>query len=327
MLKYSLLSLLVLSLLISLTSCNQSEPQAQQSTLNDAPEFLLIADEDPLNIEQDDAFIIDGAGPLYFWVLDLTDEQKEQIKEIVSEFRSDFVGLCGRWNSGLSWEEIKEERQALREKIREAIYEILTDEQKTILDEIKTQLENGQYPDILVEKRVAFLTEQLDLMTEQQNQVTELYKEYGNLLIESRNESGDRFEFRMAKRELFMELDGKIKVLLTGEQLENGQYPDILVEKRVAFLTEQLDLMTEQQNQVTELYKEYGNLLIESRNESGDRFEFRMAKRELFMELDGKIKALLTGEQLELYEELKFQHRKRRFHHFRHSQSGQLSPL
>ncbi len=248
MLKYSLLSLLVLSLLISLTSCNQSEPQAQQSTLNDAPEFLLIADEDPLNIEQDEAFIIDGAGPLYFWVLDLTDEQKEQIKEIVSEFRSDFVGLCGRWNSGLSWEEIKEERHALREKIREAIYEILTDEQKVILDEIKTQLENGQYPDILVERRVAFLAEQLDLTAEQQNQVAELYKEYGSLLIASRNESGNRFEFRMAKRELFMELDGKIKVLLTGEQLE-------------------------------------------------------------------------------LYEELKFQHRKRRFHHFRHSQSGQLSPL
>ncbi|MCK4558391.1 MAG: hypothetical protein KAV45_01320 [Calditrichia bacterium] len=32
--------------------------------------------------------------------------------------------------------------------------------------------------------------------------------------------------------------------------------------------------------------------------------------------LDDKIKALLTGKQLELYEELKIQHKKRRFHHF-----------
>jgi ribosomal protein L20A (L18A) len=220
MLKYSFLSLLVLSLLINFTSCQESTEPVQQSNLNYSPDFLLIADEDPLNIETESAFMIDGAGPMYFSVLDLTEEQKEQIKEIVSGFKEEFGGLCGRWKEGTSWEDIKEERQAMREQIREAIYEILTDEQKAILDEIKIQLENGEYPDIVVENKVANLAEKLDLSTDQQAEITALFKEYGTLLLESRDAGGGRFGFMLVKMELFMELDGKIRALLTDEQLE-----------------------------------------------------------------------------------------------------------
>jgi hypothetical protein len=220
MLKYSFLSLLVLSLLIIFTSCQESTEPVQQSNFNGSPDFLLIADEDPLDIETESAFMIDGAGPMYFSVLDLTEEQKEQIKEIVSGFKEEFGGLCGRWQEGTSWEDIKEERHAMREQIREAIYEILTDEQKAILDEIKTQLENGEYPDIIVENKVANLTEKLDLSTDQQAELTKLFKKYGTLLLESREEGGDRFTFMLAKMELFMELDSKIRALLTDKQLE-----------------------------------------------------------------------------------------------------------
>jgi hypothetical protein len=219
MLKYSFLSLVILSLLIFFSSCQQTEQPMEQYSLNDSPDFLLIADEDPLNIEVESAFMIDGAGPLYFSVLNLSDEQKEQIREIVSEFRSDFAGMCGRWRDGTSWEDIKQERQALREQIRLAIFEILTDEQKAILDDIKTQLENGQYPDIVVQNKVAYLTEQLNLDEDQITELTVLFKEFGTLLIASRDESGDRFEFMKSKIELFMELDGKIRALLTDEQL------------------------------------------------------------------------------------------------------------
>jgi hypothetical protein len=220
MLKFSFVSLILLSLVIILSSCQQTEQPLEQDSLNDSPDFLLIADEDPLNIEVESAFKIDGLGPLYFSVLDLTDEQKELIKEIVSEFKSEFAGMCGKWRDGTSWEDIKEERHALREQIREAIYEILTDEQKAILDDIKTQLENGQYPDIIVESKVAYLTEQLNLTEDQQAELTVLYKEYGTLLIASRDESANHFEFMMVKMELFMELDGKIRELLSEEQLE-----------------------------------------------------------------------------------------------------------
>jgi len=220
MMKYSFLSVLILSVLIIFSSCQESSEPTQQSNLNGSPEFLLIADEDPLDIETESAFMIDGAGPMYFSVLDLTEEQKEKIHEIVSGFKEEFRGLCGRWQDGTSWEDIREERQALREQINEAIYEILTDEQKSIVDEIKAQLENGEYPDILVENKVAHLTEILDLTEDQQTEVAALFKEYGTLLVDSRDESENRFEFMVSKMELFMELDAKIRTLLTEDQLE-----------------------------------------------------------------------------------------------------------
>jgi Spy/CpxP family protein refolding chaperone len=220
MLKYSILSLVALSLVVILSSCQQTEQPMEQYSLNDSPDFLLIDDEDPLNIETESAFMIDGTGPLYFSVLNLTDDQKEQIREIVGEFRSEFAGMCGKWRDGTSWEDIKEERQALHDQIHAAIYEILTDEQKAILDDIQNQLENGQYPDLLVENKVARLTEALNLTDDQQNALTDLFKEYGTLLIATRDESGDKFEFIKVKMELFMELDGKIEALLTDEQLE-----------------------------------------------------------------------------------------------------------
>jgi Spy/CpxP family protein refolding chaperone len=220
MFKISFFSFLVLSLLIIFSSCQESSDPVQQSNINDSPDFLLIADEDPLEIETESAFMIDGTGPMYFAVLDLTEEQKEQIHQIVHDFKDQFRDMHGRWRDGASWEELKEERQALREQINAAIYEILTDEQKAILDDIKSQLENGQYPDILVEHKVAHLTERLDLTTDQQTEVTALFKEYGNLLVAARNDSENRFEFMMTKMELFMELDNKIRALLTEEQLE-----------------------------------------------------------------------------------------------------------
>ena len=211
---------LALSLLIIVSSCQESSKPVEQSSINDSPDFLLIADKDPLEIETESAFMIDGAGPIYFAVLDLTAEQKEQIHQIVQEFKDEFKGMHGRWRDGSSWEELREERQALREKINAAIYEILTDEQKAILDDIKSQLENGQYPDILVEHKVAHLTEKLDLTSDQQSEVKALFKEYGNLLISTRDESENRFEFIIAKMELLMELDNEIQALLTEEQLE-----------------------------------------------------------------------------------------------------------
>jgi hypothetical protein len=215
----SFLSLLVVSFLFVFSSCQDSAEPVQQVNQNDSAEFLLIASEDPLNIETESAFMIDGAGPMYFAVLELTEEQKQQIEEIVSKYQEEFQGLCGSWREGISWENIREERQALREEINTAIYEILTDEQKAILDEIQEQLENGQYPDILVEKKVAHLTENLSLSSDQQAEITDLFKEYGNLLVASRDESQNRFDFLMAKRELFMELDSKIRALLTDDQL------------------------------------------------------------------------------------------------------------
>jgi Spy/CpxP family protein refolding chaperone len=226
MVRFLIYSLTALLFLFSLTACNKTELPSEQQSLfsqgdtDSGAEFLLVASEDPLAIEQDEAFIIDGAGPMYFWVLDLTAEQKDSIKVIVSEFRSDFTGLCFQWLEGKSWEEIRAARLALREKIRLAIYNILTDEQKAIVDEIAAQLAAGEYPDIVAEKRVEFLTENLGLSEEQQQEIYDLFKLYGSQMIQARNNSENPIDFQSTKNEIFQELDQKIRAILTAEQID-----------------------------------------------------------------------------------------------------------
>jgi len=217
---------MALFLIFAFSACNQSEPLSTQepeyfkSMAESDAEFLLVAYSDPLELEQEEAFKVDGVGPMYFWVLDLSEEQKEQIKAIVSDLRPDFKEMCSRWIEGKSWEEIRAERKALREKIREAIYEILTDEQKAIVDEMAAQLAAGEFPDAVIEKRIEKLTEVLGLDADQQQKITDLFKDYGSQMIQMRNVSDDPKEFHMAKYELFQELDAKIREILTEEQLE-----------------------------------------------------------------------------------------------------------
>jgi Spy/CpxP family protein refolding chaperone len=216
---------MALILIFSLSACNQSDPLSTQETENtkgigeNDADFLLVAHSDPLELEESEAFKIDGIGPMYFWVLDLSEEQKEQIKAIVSDLRPDFKEIYSRWINGKSWEEIRDERKALREQIRQAIYEILSDEQKAIVDEMTAQLEAGEFPDAVVEKRVEVLTEKLDLSEDQQQQVTDLLKEYGSQMIQMRNSSDNPIVFHIAKFQLFLELNAKFKEILTEEQI------------------------------------------------------------------------------------------------------------
>jgi Spy/CpxP family protein refolding chaperone len=227
MFKFMIYSFLTFILLFSITACNQSEPQTMQQpdysqTLNGSDaEFLLVAFSDPLGIEQEEAFKIDAAGPMYFWVLDLSEEQKEQIKEIVHDLRPNFKEMFSRWIAGKSWEEIREERMALREKIRKSIYEILTDEQKALVDQMAAQLAAGEFPDAVVEKRVEVLSEELGLSEEQQQHIKDLFKDYGSQLIQMRNACDNPKDFHLAKYEIFQELDAKIREILTEEQLES----------------------------------------------------------------------------------------------------------
>lgn len=215
---YKILSLLLIGILI--IGCSKNNPQAPELTGMEDPSFLLVAGEDPLGIEQESAFMIDGIGPLYFGVLDLSDEQIDQIREIVSQYRDDFKNLQSRWRQGKSWSEIREQRRALREEISAAIEEILTEEQKAILEEIKTQLENGEFPDIIIDKRVEFLTAELNLTSEQQEQIKALFKEYGNRLLAARNNGKNPRQFRIMMTGIFKELDEAISALLTEEQLQ-----------------------------------------------------------------------------------------------------------
>ena len=203
---------------VLIVSCKQQEPMENMAELNGSS-FLLMADEDPLGVEEGPAFTLDGVGPLYFGVLDLTDEQVAQIREIAAKYRDEFRALMQEWKNGKSWQEIREKRRQLHEQMLSEMEQILTDEQKAILEEIRTQLANGEYPDIIIDKRVAFLTERLNLTAEQQEAIRDLLKEYGNRLLALRNESRHRGQFGLEMMRLFKELDEKIIALLTPEQI------------------------------------------------------------------------------------------------------------
>ena len=212
-------SILMVSLLLALAGCTKNESVAPEENFDEGPTFLLVSQDDPLGLESDNAFMMDGSGPILFSVLDLSDEQKAQIREIVDRYRPQFMELRRRWRLGISWQEIHELRKALREQMHQEIFQVLTAEQQAIILEIQEQLTNGIYPDILVEKRLEKLTELLTLTAEQQEQIRPLLAEAGTQMLAARAAANNHRELREALRAIFENLDQQISALLTEEQL------------------------------------------------------------------------------------------------------------
>ena len=183
--------------MLNLQSCQQTEPNTHyfsNRSTGDAS-VLLVDDEDPTGLESDaeSAFMLDNRGMIYFFVLDLSDEQKAAIKEIHQKYRPDFRAHHGAWDrSNTSWEEIKAERDSIHALIYDEIIKLLTEDQIILLDEINSQLENGEYPAAIVEYRVAKLDEKLDLSEDQQNLIAELLAEYGAKILAARNRSENK---------------------------------------------------------------------------------------------------------------------------------------
>lgn len=223
--KYLIIPILFLGILLSNCSKDVNNPVEQADGNID---FMLISDSDPLEldsnpseVETQQAFLVDGLGPFLFWVLDLSQEQKEQIKEICRSHRGEFHILRSHWRENQStWEEIKTKRDSIRQIIYQEILEILTDEQLKTLESIQEQLTNGQYPTEVIEVRVAFLTEQLNLNADQQLKISTWFAEYGAQLLAARNVSKNREEFHEAKKAILLELDTKIISILNESQLE-----------------------------------------------------------------------------------------------------------
>ncbi len=223
--KYLIFPILFLGILLSNCSKDVNNP-AEQADGN--IDFMLISDSDPLEldsspaeIETQQAFLVDGLGPFLFWVLNLSEEQKEQMKEICKNHRGEFGRLRSHWRDNQpAWEEIKSKRDSIRQIIYQEILEILTDEQLKIIKSIQEQLANGQYPAEIVEVRVAFLTEQLNLSADQQEKISGWLAEYGTQLLTARDTSENRDEFREAKKAILLELDTKIISILNEDQLQ-----------------------------------------------------------------------------------------------------------
>jgi Spy/CpxP family protein refolding chaperone len=219
MLKYLLYSLVVVFLIFGVWGCSKDDSVAPQTILDSGPTFLLVSEDDPLGLESDQAFLMDACGPIFFGVLDLTEEQKNQIRAIAQSYRKQFRALRGQWHNGVSWEEIHERRKELHEKMYNEIFQVLTPEQRAIIQDIQEQIANGVYPDILVDHRLDKLTELLNLTTEQQNQIRPLLAQAGNDMLAARKTANNHQELREALRAIFENLDQQISSLLTEEQL------------------------------------------------------------------------------------------------------------
>jgi hypothetical protein len=219
-------SVFVLLISMFLVSCsNVTDP----TVLADGEvDFLLISDNDPIELASnssdatlDQAFLVDAHGPFMFWVLDLTDEQKSQMREIARSHREEFCGMRHEWHENeTSWEEIKEKREAMRQAIFEEIFQILTPVQQAIVLEMQDQLANGQYPTAVIDKRVEFLTGELVLNENQQAQIAAWLEEYGALILAARESSETKQAFFEARQAIFLELDEKILSILDEDQVE-----------------------------------------------------------------------------------------------------------
>ena len=218
MYKYLLYPLLAVFLIFGFWGCSKDESVAPEALFDTGPTFLLISD-DPLGVESDQAFLMDGSGPIFFGILDLTDEQKEQIRQIAHSYREQFRALRGQWQSGISWEEIHQQRKAIREQMHNEIFQVLTPDQQALIQDIQEQIANGVYPDILVNHRLNKLTELLNLTTAQQDQIRPLLAQAGADMLAARQAADNHRELRDSLRAIFENLDQQISALLTEEQL------------------------------------------------------------------------------------------------------------
>ena len=202
------------------TACDTANEPETSAAFN-AVEFLLVDDNDPLSIETNTALKVDGVGPMYFRVLDLTTEQQDAIRVIAESYRDDFRALRAQWESGeVSWEDLQAQRAAIREQMNVEILALLTPEQLAIIEEIETQLANGEFPTILIEHRVTWLTEQLGLTTGQQDAIRPILAQHGADLLALREASSDREEFRANMAALMESLNQQFEAVLTAEQYE-----------------------------------------------------------------------------------------------------------
>jgi Spy/CpxP family protein refolding chaperone len=102
-------------------------------------------------------------------IIDLTADQKQQIKAILEKYRPlQGHNFNGKRPTREEWMAMRDSMKPIRDSIKNEVLSVLTPEQKALLDQIKTQLKAGTIPDTLVKIRVQRLTSLLTLTPDQQ---------------------------------------------------------------------------------------------------------------------------------------------------------------
>jgi len=153
-----------------------------------------------------------------FVLLNLTDEQKAQIKKIMHSKREQFKPHRAQSTENPSFEERKAKRKETHESIKNEIYAVLTPEQQAKLDQLRSQLENGEAPEELINLHIERLNTKLSLSEDQKNQIKAL-DTWEKLLIKHKPQENRR-KFFMQKKEIHEQHAVQISNVLTPEQKE-----------------------------------------------------------------------------------------------------------
>ncbi|MCH8020636.1 hypothetical protein IH785_12325 [candidate division KSB1 bacterium] len=265
-------------------------------------------------------------------LLNVTDEQKAQIKEIRQSKRQLFKPHEGQFKERLSFEDRKAKRKEVHESIKNEIYAVLTPEQQAKLDQLKSQLENGEVPQDLINLHIERLDTKLSLSEEQKNQIRAL-DTWEKLLLKHELQENRR-GFFMQKKELYEEHAEKISNILTPEQKEvflemqmerkakmkNGRrFRGAHSDNRIEKLARELDLNESQKEQIEEIFTKIHSEIrgeLNGKRNGRTREELRQAMRNNMKEVHQQIQSILTPEQMKKFEEFKAQRKERMQEHF-----------
>ncbi len=280
---------------------------------------------DPVIAEEVDLLITEGGdefsrGSVFAIaeVLNLNDEQKARIQEIVKAHRESFKPQRSQKQGSFEGRQAK--RKEMRESLLQEISGVLTSEQIAKAEELKAQLEQGKFPEEIVNKQIEKMAEKLNLSAGQQEQLKQLRLSQFSRV---KDNEGDRQQMRQKRMEQRQEREEALKNILTAEQFEKlnqqgskrkfggrrdpGNMKGQFTDDRMAVLVDELKLTSEQQDQIKEIFASLRES-FQGMSGSGDDFESRReAMRSKMAEIETQIKSILTEEQSAKFGELKNQ--------------------
>ena len=264
-------------------------------------------------------------------LLNLTDEQETQIKEIMHSKREQFKPRRHQSTQRPSFEERKAKRKEIHESIKNEIYAVLTTEQQAELDELKSQVENGTTPEELINLHIERLGTKLSLSEDQKNQIKSL--DTWEKLLQKNEPPENRREFFKKKKGIHDEHVAQILSILTLEQ--KGVFLEMKAERKVKLnkhgkrfrarshnriekLAGQLDFNESQKEQIGEIFEKVhaeirGNM--NGRRNGRNREELRKSMHNKMKKIDQQIQKILTPEQMKKFEQLKTERKEKRKEH------------
>ena len=257
--------------------------------------------------------------------LGLSEEQVEDLNELYDEYQAEIKALYDSAKASDDRSGLREQLRDSRQAFDENFNDVLTDDQKARLAEIRANAA-ARRKDTGWENYIAALTDSLGLSEQQVTDLNELYEDYQADVRAARDnasESGARSELRTKLKELRQEFEDGFNDVLTDDQrtrLEEikanaaARRKDRGWENYIAALTDSLDLSDQQVTDLNELHEDYQadvKAEIDNARESDDRSGLRDKLRELKEDFDEDFNAILTDEQKEKLDEMKSGGRKR----------------